>query len=76
MKIKSVRRIAFDKFINEFRHINKKYYEGRMVRWLLEDKKGKGVYCNKCSNIANGIKKGTVLYMTYNIPLCGRHLEI
>lgn len=61
-------------FFNRLSHIGKKYYTGRMVRWLLEDKKGTGVYCDKCRNIANGIEEGRVLGFKYRIPLCKKHL--
>ena len=57
-------------FFNRLSHVGKKYYYGRMVRWLLEDKNGTGIYCDKCGNIANGIEQGRVLGLTYRIPLC------
>ena len=61
-------------FFNRLSHIGKKYYCGRMVRWLLEDKNGTGVSCDKCGNIANGIEQGRVLGLTYRIPLCKKHI--
>jgi len=76
MKKKTSRRIAIDTFFNKIAHINKKYYAGRTVRWLLVNKIGNGVYCDECGNIANDVKKGKVLGLTYRIPLCGKHLEI
>lgn len=69
-QIKSVLRC----FLNKVIHVNKQYYYGRMIRWLLEDKNGKGVYCDRCGNIANGIEDGKVLGLTYRIPLCKKHL--
>lgn len=62
-------------FFSRLLHIGKKYYYGRLVRWLIEDKHGKSVYCNKCGNIANGIDVGQILGFTYIIPLCNKHLE-
>lgn len=62
-------------FSKRLSHVGRKYYTGRMVRCLLEDKKGNGVYCDKCRNIANGIEEGRVLGLTYRIPLCKRHLS-
>lgn len=61
-------------FFNRLAHVGKKYYYGRMARWLLKDKNGNGVYCDKCGNIANGIEEGCVLGLTYRIPLCKNHL--
>lgn len=62
-------------FINRISHIGKKYYYGKMISWLIGDKKGKSVYCNKCGNIANGIEEGEILGFIYRIPLCKKHLE-
>lgn len=61
-------------FLNRLSHIGKKYYVGSRIRWLLQDKKGKGVYCDKCGNIANGIEEGKCLGFRYRIPLCETHL--
>ena len=62
-------------FFNRIFHIGKKYYYGRLVRGLLENKKGKNIYCDKCGNIANGIEEGKVLGFTYRIPLCKKHMN-
>jgi len=61
-------------FFNSLKYVGKNYYCGNLVGWLLEDKKGKGIYCDKCGNIANGIEEGRVLGLTYRIPLCKKHL--
>lgn len=63
------------KFFNKISHIGKHYYYGRMIKWLLEDKTGKSIYCDKCLNIANGIEQGKILGLTYRIPLCKKHLS-
>lgn len=62
-------------FFNQLSHVGKQYYDGRMVRWLLEDVNGNGVYCDKCGNLANGVEIGTVLGLNYRIPLCKVHLS-
>ena len=62
-------------FLNRLRHIGKRYYCGKLVRWLIADKNGKSVYCNKCRNIANGIDEGRMCGLTYRIPFCNKHLN-
>jgi len=61
-------------FLNKILHIGKRYYYGKMIRWLLEDKHGKSVYCDRCQNIANGIEEGKIIGFKYRIPLCKKHL--
>lgn len=59
----------------KIKYIGKNYYHGRLVRWLIADKKGVSVYCAHCGNIANGVHQGKVLFMKYTIPLCKVHLN-
>jgi len=59
---------------NRIKHIGAKYYCGHLISWLLTDKFGNGVYCDKCGNIANGIEEGKILGFTYRIPLCHKHM--
>ena len=61
--------------LTQLSHINKRYYYGRDIRWLIEDKHGKKVYCDKCGNLANGIEQGHILGLIYRIPLCKVHLK-
>lgn len=61
---------------NKLSHVNNKYYHGRLLRFMVADKDGVSVYCNKCGNIANGVKSGKVLYFfSYTIPYCRKHLK-
>ena len=55
-------------------YIDKQYYLGKFIRWLLEDEKGVSVKCHHCGNIANGIMKIERAH-TYNIPLCKKHMK-
>jgi hypothetical protein len=64
-----------EKFKNKIKHIGKKYYRGRVIHWLIEDKYGEKVYCDKCGNIANGVWKGKILGFNYMIPLCKNHFN-
>jgi len=52
---------------------NAKYYSAGMVRWLLTDKNGCSVICDRCGNIANGVMKVERRIGTFNIPLCKEH---
>lgn len=51
---------------------NAKYYSG-FLRWLLTDKNGQSVTCDRCGNIANGIMKVEKRIGVFNIPLCKSH---
>ena len=50
----------------------KRYYFG-FIRWLLQDSKGNGVYCDRCGNIANGVMEVKKRIGVFNIPLCKTH---
>lgn len=52
---------------------DRKYYGGR-IRWLLMDKEGNSVYCDRCGNIANGVMRVERDSGVYNVPLCKKHI--
>lgn len=57
-------------------HIGRNYYSGKLIRWLLADKKGESVYCFRCGNIANTIITGKLFgFIKYTIPVCRPHIE-
>lgn len=59
-------------------YFNRKFFQGRLVRYMLEEKNGNSVYCDKCGNIANGVlqvwpRSGYQIGNRFNIPLCKKH---
>lgn len=57
-------------------YLNRNYYSG-FIRWLLQDKSGHSVGCDRCGNIANGVMVINSKFGLFNVPLCKKHyLEI
>ena len=57
-------------------HINKRYFYGKMVRFLLSNHKGESAYCFRCGNISNAVIHGKLFWNTkYTIPVCNQHIE-
>lgn len=57
-------------------YIGKKYYPGRLIRWMIADKKGESIYCFRCRNIANQLVGGKLFgFIKYTIPVCQPHIE-
>jgi hypothetical protein len=58
----------------KWKYIGKKYYSGTGIKWMIQNKKRENVSCDRCGNIANGIKLEKLLFMTVSIPLCKVHI--
>ncbi|GAB4023202.1 hypothetical protein GCM10028808_72920 [Spirosoma migulaei] len=56
-------------------YLNADFYYGGAIRWLLVDKNGNSVDCDRCGNIANAILKTTRTLGTYYVPLCKKHFH-
>jgi hypothetical protein len=55
-------------------YLNKKYFAGRGVRWIIQDDKGKTPYCLFCGNFANGVGRIKVKHFNFFIPVCKKHI--
>lgn len=53
--------------------LNRKYYNGRMIRWMIEDVNGRSVSCFCCGNIANMIGEVTLMGWLFRLPVCKKH---
>ncbi len=61
------------KFVRLRSMLNKKWFTGRMIRWMIEDSSGRNTYCIHCGNMANGVINVKYDKRAYNIPLCNSH---
>lgn len=53
----------------------KKYKSGKMLRWMITDKRGRSVYCYECGNIANGAIFADGLILNRKMPVCWSHIQ-
>lgn len=53
------------------------FFQGQpgSIRWMIHDKDGTHVYCDKCGNIANGVLYEPVERYELKVPLCRTHLQ-
>jgi uncharacterized Fe-S cluster-containing radical SAM superfamily protein len=56
-------------------YLNRPFYGGRFIRWMISDKQGKNVYCAFCGNYANGVGYKKVGHFTFDLPICKRHIQ-
>lgn len=57
------------------RYHNAKYFQGKMMRYLIEDSAHTSVYCDRCGNIANGVISVERKQGEFNFPLCAKHFR-
>lgn len=55
-------------------YINKTYYTGKFIHWLIEDDAGSRVPCRDCGNMANGVVGVKVFWWVFSFPICKKHL--
>lgn len=55
-------------------YLNKKYFPGKGIRWIIRDAKGKTPYCIFCGSYANGVGVVKIMKSTFFIPLCKSHV--
>ncbi len=56
-------------------YLNRKYYNGRGIRWMIEDANGRSVYCFCCGNIANAVGEVKLMGWLFRLPVCKAHLR-
>lgn len=54
---------------------NERYYAGRGVRWIIQDKNGKTPYCFCCGNFANGVGVVNIGKVEFSLPMCKAHVS-
>jgi hypothetical protein len=54
-------------------YLNKKYYPGRGLRWIINDGKNRNVDCFCCGNYANGVARVNLCGSDFNLPICKKH---
>lgn len=57
-------------------YLNKNYYKGRFIRWIIADKKGNDVSCAFCGNMANGVGHKQIGLLHFTLPICKKHCSI
>lgn len=54
--------------------INKEWFIGDPIRWVIQDWDGNNDYCIHCGNVANGVVSIKTDSRKYNLPFCNTHL--
>ncbi len=53
--------------------LDKKWYPGKGIRWIIRDSQGHTPYCVFCGNYANVVGRVKFMGQTFNLPICKTH---